>query len=182
MSDSNPWVTTATKIVYTNPWITVQEDQVIRPDGSPGIYGVVHSLIACGVLAINERQEVYLVGQYRYPTKQYSWEIIEGGCPPGEEPLEAAKRELREEAGLTAGRWTPIEGELHLSNCISSERGYLFIAQDLQEVPAQPDATEVLQIKRVPFRELLEMVHGGQIQDTLTIIATLRAERILNYL
>src|SRR5918911_392385 len=94
----NPWGKISTRVVYDNPWIKVREDVVIRPDGEQGIYGVVHfKNVAVGVLAV-EGEEVYLVGQYRYTLERYSWEIVEGGCPEGEEPLEAAKRELEEEA------------------------------------------------------------------------------------
>src|SRR5918998_3074540 len=111
----NPWLTVSSRRVYDNPWITIREDQVIRPDGEPGIYGVVHfKNIAVGVLAV-EGEFVYLVGQYRYPLDSYSWEIPEGGCPEGEDPLDAARRELEEETGLRARRWEKM-GEAHLSN------------------------------------------------------------------
>jgi hypothetical protein len=101
----NPWQTVSSEEVYDNPWIHVREDRVIRPDGEPGIYGVVHyKNIAVGVLPIEE-DHIYLVGQYRYPLQSYSWEIPEGGCPEGEEPLLAARRELKEETGLEARRW-----------------------------------------------------------------------------
>jgi len=119
----NPWTTLATRVVYTNPWITVREDKVLRPNGSPGIYGVVETRLATGVLALTPEEDCYLVGQYRYTMHEYSWELIEGGSDPGEDALAAAQRELREEAGLTARDWQPLGGEIHLSNCHSSERG-----------------------------------------------------------
>src|ERR671929_72422 len=103
--EANPWLTIASERVYDNPWITVREDRVVRPDGEPGIYGVVHyKNTAVGVLPVEE-DHVYLVGQYRYPLERYSWEIPEGGCPEDEEPLEAARRELSEDTGLEAGNW-----------------------------------------------------------------------------
>src|ERR671916_1075777 len=93
----SPWKTVTSRQVYDNPWLAVREDRVIRPDGETGIYGVVHfKNIAVGVLPIEE-EHIYLVGQYRYPLEQCSWEIPEGGCPIGEEPLRAAQRELGEE-------------------------------------------------------------------------------------
>lgn len=179
MSEENPWKVTGTRIVYENPWITVREDQVIRPDGGPGIYGVIEAKVATGVVALTPGNEIYLVGQYRYPVNRYSWEIIEGGAEADESPLDAAKRELREEAGLSARSWAPLGGDVHLSNCFSAEVGKLFIARDLEEVPSSPDATEVLQVKKVPFAEALALVHSGEITDSLSIIGILRAEREL---
>ena len=174
---SNPWKTLSTKEVYKNSWIRVREDQVIRPDGKPGIYGVVETRIATGVLALTDDNQVYLVGQYRYPLDEYSWEIIEGGSDPGETPLATIQRELREEAGLVAEDWEQLGGEFALSNCYSAERAYLFIARGLKEVGSNPDGTEVLKIKKVPFAELLRMVDRGEVKDAMTIVAALRAQR-----
>ena len=177
MSTRNPWKRIESRTVYANPWLSLREDRVIRPDGKPGIYTVVETRVATGVVALTPDEEIYLVGQYRYPTDEYSWEIIEGGSDPGEDPLETAKRELREEAGLAAKQWAPLGGEIHLSNCISSEVGRLYIACDLIEVAPEPDGTEVLQIKKIPFAEALEMVDAGEIKDALSILGILRAAR-----
>lgn len=179
MSEHNPWKTLSSRIVYENPWITVREDQVIRPDGQPGIYGCVQTRLATGVVALTPSHEVYLVGQYRYTLGEYSWEIVEGGSDPGEDALTAAKRELREEAGLEAAHWEPLGGEVHLTNCHSDERGYLFLATDLTEVGAAPEGTEELVVKRLPFREALRMVDTGEIKDAMTIMALYRLERHL---
>ena len=110
MRTENPWKTLESRLVYSNPWISVREDQVIRPDGQNGIYSVVETRIATGVVALTPERDVYLVGQYRYPTEMYSWEIIQGGADEDEEPLAACKRELQEEAGLIAKDWTPLGG------------------------------------------------------------------------
>ena len=116
----NPWTTVSTRSVYDNSRISVREDAVIRPDGERGIYGVVHfKNIAIGVLAV-EDDFIYLVGQYRYPLERYSWEIPEGGCAEGEDPLDAARRELEEETGLRARNWRKL-GAAHLSNSVSDE-------------------------------------------------------------
>jgi 8-oxo-dGTP pyrophosphatase MutT (NUDIX family) len=179
MTIGNPWKQLSTRLVYENPWIRVREDQVISPTGSSGIYGVVECRIATGIVALTEAQQVYMVGQYRYPTDTYSWEIPEGGGNEGETPLAAAQRELREEAGLVATDWQPLGGEIHLSNCFTSERGYLFLARGLSQGACQPDETEALQVKTVPFRDCLRMVESGEIVDSLTIIAILRAARVL---
>lgn len=173
--EQNPWKTLSSQLKYANPWFRVREDQVIRPDGKPGIYGVVETRIATGVVALTTQDEIYLVGQYRYPVNEYSWEIIEGGSEDNESAIDAAKRELRQEAGLIANCWEELGPEFHLSNCFSSEVGKAFIARDLRQVAPEPDGTEVLKIKCIPFKECLAMVEAGAIKDTLSIVAIYRA-------
>jgi 8-oxo-dGTP pyrophosphatase MutT (NUDIX family) len=175
----NPWKTISTKIVYENLWITVREDQVVRPDGNPGIYGVVETRTATGVVALNEKNEVTLVGQYRYPNQVYSWEIPEGGTEDNEDPLACIKRELLEEAGVTAESWVQLGGEIHLSNCHSSEVGFVYLAENLIFGSSAPDGTEVIETKQVPLARCVEMVHSGEIADSLTIIGILRADRYI---
>ena len=166
----NPWRTLASKQVYDNPWIRVREDRVIRADGEPGIYGVVHyKNIAVGVLPIEE-DHIYLVGQYRYPLQSYSWEIPEGGCPEGEEPLLAARRELKEETGLEARRWRRL-GEAYLSNSVADEYAVWFLATGLVPGDSRPEGAERLSVRRVPLREALDMALGGEITDALSQLA-----------
>lgn len=165
-----PWKVRGTRNVYENLWISVREDDVVRPDGEPGIYGVVHyKNSAVGVLPV-EDEHVYLVGQYRYPLGEYSWEIPEGGCPEGEEPLQAARRELKEETGLTAERWEEL-GEAHLSNSVADERAVWFLATGLVSGDQDPDGTEVFETRRVPLQEALGMALDGRITDALSILA-----------
>lgn len=178
MSADNPWTRLESRVMYQNPWITVREDRVIRPDGAEGIYGVVETRIATGVLALTPAGDLYLVGQYRYPMDEYSWEIVEGGADPGESAETAARRELREEAGLEAADWRPLGGEIHLTNCHSSERGYLFVARDLTRVAAAPDGCERLEIRVTPFDEALAMVDRGEIKDAMSIMGILRYARL----
>jgi 8-oxo-dGTP pyrophosphatase MutT (NUDIX family) len=178
--EQNPWKTLSSSVVYTNPWISVREDKVIKPNGKEGIYGVVDSKIASGVVALHENNDIVLVGQYRYPMKEYSWEIIEGGTESNESPSDAAKRELMEEAGLEASKITQLGGEIHLSNCHSSERAFVYLAEGLKETSKSPDDTEILQIKTVPFSEALEMVEKGKIKDSMSIIGIYRAARLLS--
>jgi 8-oxo-dGTP pyrophosphatase MutT (NUDIX family) len=166
----NPWRTVSSRQVYENPWISVREDQVVRPDGEPGIYGVVHyKNVAVGVLAIEE-DHVYLVGQYRYPLETYSWEIPEGGCPEGEDPLSAARRELREETGLEATSWRML-GEAYLSNSVADEYAVWFLATGLVPGKERPEGTEKIRVRRVPLREALAMALDGGITDALSIVA-----------
>ena len=169
-AEENPWLTVASEQVYDNPWISVREDRIVRPSGEPGIYGVVHyKNAAVGILPVEE-DHTYLVGQYRYPLGRYSWEIPEGGCPEGEEPLRAAQRELKEETGLEAKRWKML-GEAHLSNSIADEYAVWFLATELTPGEQQPEDGEVLEVRRVPLQEALDMALGGQITDALSLIA-----------
>jgi 8-oxo-dGTP pyrophosphatase MutT (NUDIX family) len=181
MTHDNPWNTLKSRVAYRNPWITVREDEVLRPDGAQGIYGVVETRLATGVIALADDGDIYLVGQYRYTVGEYSWEIIEGGSEPGEDPLTAIKRELQEEAGLTATDWTPLGGEIHLTNCHSSERGYLFVARGLSQGEAAPEETEQLQIKKIPLAEALAMVDSGEIKDAMSIMGLLRLDRLMQH-
>jgi 8-oxo-dGTP pyrophosphatase MutT (NUDIX family) len=175
----NPWKRLSSREIYRNPWMALREDRVIRPDGQEGIYGVVETRIATAVVALTPEQHVYLVGQYRYTVDAYSWEVIEGGADLGEDPLDTARRELREEAGLIASDWTRLGPEVHLSNCISSEIGYCYLAEGLSDTDSEPDGTELLEVRRMPFREALAMAGSGEIKDAMSIIALYRADRYL---
>lgn len=169
--EANPWQIKETREIYDNPWITVREDQVVRPDGEPGIYGVLHfKNMAIGVLPIEKDGSIYLVGQYRYPLESYSWEIPEGGCPEDEDPLEAAKRELLEETGLTAANWE-YSGSAYLSNSVSDEVAHWYVATDLTQGEAQPEGTEDLIVRRLSFKDALAMVMAGDITDSLSVMA-----------
>ena len=168
----SPWRVLGTRPVYENSWISVREDEVVRPDGNPGIYGVVHyKNTAVGVLPV-EDGHVYLVGQYRYPLERYSWEIPEGGCPEDEDPLQAARRELKEETGLEAARWEKL-GEADLSNSVADERAVWFLATGLSAGEREPDGTEVLGVRRVPLEEATQMALDGRMRDALSQLALL---------
>lgn len=169
----------ASSQIYRNPWICLREDQVITPSGNPGIYSVVDTRIATAVVALDQQNNIYMVGQYRYPINSYSWEVIEGGSEGTQTALETAQRELVEEAGLQAGDWQQIGDAFYLSNCFSSEVGYVFLARDLTEVGSQPDPTEELMLTKIPFEEALKRARNGEISDALSLIALYRVDDYL---
>jgi 8-oxo-dGTP pyrophosphatase MutT (NUDIX family) len=170
----NPWTVLSQATVYENAWIRVDHHEVLSPGGGTGVYGRIHfKNIATGVVPIDDKGNVILVGQYRFPLGAYSWEIPEGGGRREIPVLESVQRELREECGLVAGSWREIL-EMDLSNSVSDERCALFLAWDLSEVPGQPDETEQLQVARVPFWEAVARVKRGEIRDAMSVAALLR--------
>lgn len=162
------------RVAYENAWITVWHDEVSRPDGSPGIYGVVHfGNLAAGVVAFDGDDRIALVGQHRYTLDRESWEIPEGGVPPGETALQGIQRELLEETGVEAGEWREL-GRLDLSNSVTDEEAVLFVAHDLRYGPAAPEPTESLSLRWVPFDEAVAMTRDGRITDAISVAAILR--------
>jgi len=171
---AGPWLRRSRRVAYENAWITIWHDEVTRPDGELGVYGIVHfANLAVGVVAIDEDDRVLLVGQHRYALDEYSWEIPEGGVPPGESALEGARRELREETGVEASDWTEL-ARSHLSNSVSDELAILYLATGLTTGVATPDGTEALDVRWLPFDAVLAMTLDGRITDALTVLAVQR--------
>lgn len=168
---NGPWVRRTRRVAYENAWLTVWHDEVIRPDGEPGIYGVVHfANQAAGVLVLDDADRVLLVGQHRYTLDDYSWEIPEGGVAPGETALEGARRELLEETGVEAADWREL-ARVYLSNSVSDELAVLFLATGLAQGIARPEGTEDLEVAWLPFAEVLAMTLDGRIGDAMSVIA-----------
>ncbi len=169
------WQTVGSREVYVNPWIRVREDHVVRPDGRPGIYGVVEfQNHALGIVPVTDDGDTFLVGQWRYPLGLYSWEIPEGGGPLTTPILDSARRELTEETGITAALWTDL-GAFHLSNSVTNEAGRIFLAQDLTLGDAEPEGDEVLAVRRLPLTDAYQMAMDGRITDAVSIIGLARA-------
>jgi ADP-ribose pyrophosphatase len=176
----NPWKTLKSELAYESPWISVTKHDVINPAGNPGTYSVVHfKNLAIGILALDAAYNTWLVGQYRYPIGQYTWEIPEGGGDLKLEPIESAKRELKEETGIVAQKWTKIQ-EMHLSNSASDEFCILFVAQDLRFEESEPEEVEQLEVRKVPFEELYQMVLRGEVTDSLTVTAVLKVKLMIS--
>lgn len=170
----NPWKVLGKKSVYDNPWINVVENEVIHPAGNPGVYGVVRfKNLAVGIIPLDEHDHTWLVGQYRFPLGEYSWEIPMGGVPIGTDPLAGAQRELKEETGLTARRWQQLL-TVTISNSVTDESGLVYVAHELEQGEPQFDDTEKIEIRRLPFDEALRMALDGRITDCLSVAGVLR--------
>ncbi|MEP4533831.1 MAG: NUDIX hydrolase [Cyclobacteriaceae bacterium] len=167
-------------MIYENPWLRLDEDEVINPGGGISHYGKVHfKNLAIAIIPLDEDQNTWIVGQWRYALNEYSWEVPMGGGPLEIDRLESAKRELKEETGLTAKKWTEFM-KVHTSNSVTDEVGYAFLAEGLTEGETEFDETEDLEIKKLPFKELHEMALDGRITDGLSIVAILKLGRMLN--
>ena len=175
----NPWKTLTKERVYDSPWIGLTKHEVLNPNGNPGSYSVVHfKNRAIGILPLDNDYNTWIVGQYRFPINQYSWEIPEGGGPWNVDPLDSAKRELQEETGISAVKWTMIQ-EMYLSNSASDEYCTLYIAQDLSFGQSEPEDNEQLEVRKLHFDVLYNMVESGEIKDSLTVAAVLKTKLLI---
>lgn len=174
-----PWTVVSKREAYNNRWIRVTHHDVITPAGEAGVYGTVHfKNLAIGIVPVDDQGYTYLVGQYRFPLDQYSWEIPEGGGAIGVDPKESAARELKEETGLSAMNWHQLL-QCDLSNSVSDERATAFLAWGLTQGVASPDPTEELVLRRLPLTEAFRMVAAGEIQDALSVLS-LQAVQLLH--
>ncbi|MGI9260077.1 MAG: NUDIX domain-containing protein [Gammaproteobacteria bacterium] len=173
-SEKHGWKKLSAETVYDNPWIRVENHDVINPAGGKSQYGkICFKNLAVAILAADQDNNIYLVGQYRYTLDEYSWELPMGGAPLTEDPLMAAKRELREETGLTAAHWVEVM-RLHPSNSVSDEKGIVYLARDLSLGDPEPEDTEVLAIKKIPLSGAFSWTREGKITDAISVAAILR--------
>jgi 8-oxo-dGTP pyrophosphatase MutT (NUDIX family) len=176
-----PWRIKSVRTVYNNRWIAVREYQTVAPTGADALYGLVHPHnLALGVLPIDENGQTVLVGQQRFPFGRYSWELPEGGGPENLPPLEGAQRELSEECGLKAEHWLPLLSDIHMSNSVTDERAYAFMAWGLSaDDRFQKDGVEELSVRRVPFTDAVKMAVSGEITDAFSLVMLLKADHLL---
>jgi 8-oxo-dGTP pyrophosphatase MutT (NUDIX family) len=178
--EENPWITKTSDIVYESPWIKVVKHEVLNPAGKPATYSVVNfKNLAIGILALDKDYNTWLVGQWRYPLKEYSWEIPEGGGPLDIDPVESAKRELKEETGVEAEHFEELM-RLHLSNSATNELAIVYVAKGLSFGTAEPEESEVLQVKKLPLKEAYQWVMAGKITDSISVAAILKARLLMD--
>jgi len=172
----NPWKLQSSKNIFDNPWLSLHEDKVINPGGGISHYGKINfKNIAIGIIPLDENNNTWLVGQYRYVPDCYSWEIPMGGGPLDIDPLESAKRELKEETGLAANDWQELM-KLHTSNSVTDEQGLVYVARDLTYGEPEFEETEDLVIQKLPIDEAVERVLNGEITDAISIAGLLKLQ------
>jgi 8-oxo-dGTP pyrophosphatase MutT (NUDIX family) len=176
----NPWQTLSTSVEFENPWFRITTHATVAPDGKQPTYGKIHfKSVAVAVIPLDPQQHTWLVGQWRFPLGEYSWEVPMGGSPLGTDPLDSARRELKEETGLTAGRYEQIL-TLHTSNSVTDESGVVYVAEDLVAGEPAFDDTEQLDILRLPFRDAVAMALDGRITDAISVAGLLALARRRN--
>src|ERR1700743_3816215 len=164
----NPWRTLSSRTIYRNPWLVLREDRVIRPDGAEGIYSVVEMRPSCGIVAVNEDNQIALVGQWRYVHDRYSLEIPTGGSELGERPLDAAKRELLAETGLTDEESTRL-GTIDNSNACTTDVAHVFLARSLTAGSSIPQGDEQVELRWMPFAGAVGAVMEGEVNESVSV-------------
>jgi len=173
-----PWTVTGTKVVYKNPWMTVREDKVITPAGKRGLFGTVEWLPGCSVIALDEKRNIYLTKEYHYAMSKVTIEAVSGGIDRKETKLAAAKRELKEEAGITAKKWTHL-GLIHPFTSQVGVPNYLYLAEGLSFGETDLDETEQITIVKMPLKKALDLIESGKITHGATVATLLKIARRL---
>lgn len=172
-----PWRIHASRIAYENPWLQIREDKVTRPDGNPGLYGVIIPQDNAAIVAIDDRNRVALVEEFIYPLGVVSLQIPSGGIEGAESPQQAAQRELTEETGLVASEWVDL-GQCYLSGGLSTQVSTIFLARGISAADARPEGTETMQLRWMPFDEALRRADAGEIRDAPSLAGLYRAARL----
>lgn len=168
--EASPWTFKGKREMFDNAYINHSQHALLNIAGNPVDYTIVRfKNRAVGVVPY-ENGFIHLVGQFRYAIDRYSWELPEGGCPPGAQTLEAAKWELAEETGLRARNFTPFL-QMHTSNAITDEWAIVYLATGLTQGEAAPEENEVLQTRKISLADFLAEIEAGKITDAMTVAA-----------
>ncbi len=176
-SGKNPFTTLTHELMHSRLYVNFYRDTV-QVNGIEKDYSYTDVASGVAMVALNDKGEVALVGQWRYPVKMFTWELPAGTREEGEDPLVTGKRELMEEAGASATEWTPL-GKYLIECSKSTQESYVFLAQGLTVGENAPDVDENLDVMWVPFEEALKLVDEGKVHDALSVIGLLRAQRFL---
>ena len=178
MKTNGPWKIKESQEKYKNPWIRVREDQVIRPDGKDGIFGIVEMVAGVSVLPLDDEGNVYLTKEFHYAIEEDSVEVISGAIDEGEDALGAAKRELKEEVGISAMEWVDL-GKVNPFTTVIKSPATMYLAKNLQFSEANPEGTEKIDIIKVKFEEAVKMVMESQITHGPSCVLILKAAEYL---
>lgn len=179
MKKKPPYKIKKTKVIYKNPFLSLSDDKIRFNNGKEFDFTKVEMAPGSSIVAINNKDDVYLVEEYKHATSEYSLEIISGRIDENESPLEAAKRELREEAGFVAKDWVNL-GLVNPFTSVVKSPNYLYLARKLEETNTRPDESESLKIITLPFDKAVSMVMSGKITHAGSCVAILKAEKYLS--
>lgn len=178
MKKRGPWKIKSSKIVYQNRWISVREDRVARPDGKPGIFGVVTMLPGSSVIPIDNKGNVYLTKEYHYGVDRVTVEAISGGIERGENKLSTAKRELKEETGFSAKKWIYL-GAVDPFTTVVHSPNYMYLAENLSRGKSHQEETEKIRVIKIPLKKALQWVKKSKITHSATCVALLKIQSYL---
>ncbi len=166
----NNWKKLSSKTVYRNPYFRVREDKVIRPGGKKGTYYIIEQSNSVMIVPLNKDNEVYLVGLFRYTTQMFSWEVP-GGAMEDKNIIGNAKKELLEETGLVSNNWQDL-GIYEAMNGSVNKIGHILVAKNVTQTGSNKQQEEgILEMKKIPFVKVIEMIKKNQITDSHTISA-----------
>lgn len=160
------------------PWYGVRQDRILLPNGSEGVYNVLELPDAVWILPVTTAGEIVLLRHYRYPLQKWIWELPAGHVETGDEPLESAKRELREETGGEAAEWRFLLKSNTMKG-IGTETAHLFLAMGVTLGATAHEPAEVMTVHPFPPTEVLRMARAGEIEDAISVLALLLAEPYL---
>lgn len=162
--ERRPFTRLSREVLVDNPWHRYCKDRYVQADGSEGVYFYVDMPGSCAVIPVFADGTTMLVHVHRYLLSRDLWEFPIGGMLPGEEPLAVARRELHEEAGLRAARWTPL-GAFAPYKGVSNEVCHYFLARDLAEVGQELEPSERITTHRLPLAVARERLLGQELGD-----------------
>jgi 8-oxo-dGTP pyrophosphatase MutT (NUDIX family) len=167
------WTIKETKQVFDNDFFKVLDDRVIKPNGENGSYATIEFVPGVSVLPIDDEDFVYLTRQFRYSAGQETLEVVAGGIED-ESPLDAAKREVKEELGISAEEFDEI-GTIQIDNSIIKGQSTLFVARKLTFGETDRDEAEEMETVKISFKDAVEKVFNGEITHAPSCILLLRA-------